>query len=302
MKKRVLRRPEHDPGRRRFLRSAAGGAAAVAVGGPALLAACNDDATAPGGSSEGEPAEGKEAEAPAERTRVDFYGKHQAGVLLRAPESGLVLAFDSQARSRDELRDAFRALSTEAQELMDGEPPEQRPPAFPPTDSGVFGDELPPSELSVVVGVGASLFDDRYGLASRQPRELVKMPFIANDRLDPAISHGDVSLTISASTADMTNYALRQLMRRTRGVVHVEVDARRLQHDPGRLRGRVRARSQPARLQGRHRQSGCNGREAHGRHRVGGARAQTSPTGPRAARTRRSASSGCSSSSGTGPA
>ena len=128
-----------------------------------------------------------------------------------------MLAFDSQARSRDELRDAFRALSTEAQELMDGEPPEQRPPAFPPTDSGVFGDELPPSELSVVVGVGASLFDDRYGLASRKPRELVKMPFIANDRLDPAISHGDVSLTISASTADMTNYALRQLMRRTRG-------------------------------------------------------------------------------------
>ena len=100
---------------------------------------------------------------------------------------------------------------------MDGVPPEQRDGAFPPTDSGVFGDELPPSELSVIVGVGASLFDDRYGLASRKPRELVQMPFIANDRLDPALTHGDVSLTISASTADMTNYALRQLMRRTRG-------------------------------------------------------------------------------------
>ena len=88
---------------------------------------------------------------------------------------------------------------------------------FPPTDSGVFGDELPPAELSIIVGVGASLFDDRYGLASRKPRELVRMPFIANDRLDPALTHGDVSVTISAGNADTTNYALRQLMRRTRG-------------------------------------------------------------------------------------
>ena len=107
-------------------------------------------------------------------------------------------------------------LSTEAQQLMDGVPPEQRSGAFPPTDSGVFGDELPPAELSIIVGVGASLFDDRYGLASRKPRELVRMPFIANDRLDPALTHGDVSVTISAGNADTTNYALRQLMRRTR--------------------------------------------------------------------------------------
>jgi deferrochelatase/peroxidase EfeB len=202
-----------DPGRRRFLRSAAGGAAAVAVGGPALLAACTDDS-----ASAEDPAEPKEAEARRERDRVEFYGKHQAGVLLRAPESGIVVAFDSQAADRDELRDAFRELSTEAQKLMDGVPPEQRDPSFPPTDSGVFGDELPPSELSVIVGVGASLFDERYGLASRRPRELERMSFIANDRLDPAITHGDVSLTISAGNADATNYALRQLMRRTRGV------------------------------------------------------------------------------------
>ena len=159
----------------------------------------------------------QEAEARAERTRVPFYGPHQAGVLLRAPESGIVVAFNSQARDRSELVDAFRDLSTEAQQLMDGVPPEQRSGGFPPTDSGVFGDELPPAELSIIVAVGASLFDERYGLASRKPRELVRMPFIANDRLDPALTHGDVSVTISAGNADTTNYALRQLMRRTRG-------------------------------------------------------------------------------------
>ena len=112
MKKRVSRRPEHDPGRRRFLRSAAGGAAAVAVGGPALLAACNDDATAPAGRAKR--SGGRQGGRSARRARraSPFYGTHQAGVLLRAPESGIVRRVRRAGRgSRDELRDAFRALS-----------------------------------------------------------------------------------------------------------------------------------------------------------------------------------------------
>ena len=92
--------------RRRFLRSAA----AVAVGGPALLAACNDDS-----ANADDPAEPNEAEARGERDRVAFYGEHQAGVLLRAPESGIVVAFDSQAADRAELREAVRVVSTEAE-------------------------------------------------------------------------------------------------------------------------------------------------------------------------------------------
>jgi len=68
----------------------------------------------------------------------------------------------------------------------------------------------------VVVSVGASLFDGRYGLADRRPRELVEMPFLANDRLDPDRSHGDLLLTIQAEHSDTVLFALRQLMRRTR--------------------------------------------------------------------------------------
>jgi len=66
------------------------------------------------------------------------------------------------------------------------------------------------------VSVGASLFDGRYGLASRRPRELVEMPFIANDRLDPERTHGDLLLTIQAEHSDTVLVALRRLMRRTR--------------------------------------------------------------------------------------
>jgi deferrochelatase/peroxidase EfeB len=42
------------------------------------------------------------------------------------------------------------------------------------------------------------------------------MPFLANDRLDPARSHGDLLLTLEARHPDTIQFALRQLMRRTR--------------------------------------------------------------------------------------
>ena len=109
---------------------------------------------------------------------------------------------------------------------MSGRPPEVRDPAYPPVDSGLLGPEPAPDELSVVVSVGASLFDGRYGLADRRPRELVRMPFLANDRLDPERSHGDLLLTLQAEHPDTVVFALRQLMRRTRStlVLRWEVD------------------------------------------------------------------------------
>jgi deferrochelatase/peroxidase EfeB len=66
------------------------------------------------------------------------------------------------------------------------------------------------------VSVGASPFDDRYELADRKPRELVTMPFLANDRLDPARSHGDVLVTLQGKEPDVCLHALRRVMRRTR--------------------------------------------------------------------------------------
>ena len=42
------------------------------------------------------------------------------------------------------------------------------------------------------------------------------MPFLANDRLDPKLSHGDVSIIVEAGHTDTVQFALRQLMRRTR--------------------------------------------------------------------------------------
>ena len=157
---------------------------------------------------------------------VPFHGAHQTGITVPPPAFGQAVSFSVIARDRAELEETLRELTEEIESLMSGRPPEVRDPAYPPVDSGLLGPEPAADDLSVVVSVGASLFDGRYGLGDRRPRELVEMPFLANDRLDPQRSHGDLLLTVQAEHPDTVVFALRQLMRRTRRtlVLRWEVD------------------------------------------------------------------------------
>ncbi len=187
--------------RRRFIAAGVGAGAAVGVGAGASLAAC---ATPAGG--------------PGQVRFVPFEGVHQTGITaLPVPAGGLMAAFTVQSPDRAGLSRLFTELTDEIRGLMAGRPPQARDPAFPPVDSGVLGADPPPDNLSVVVSVGASLFDDRFGLGDRKPRELVTMPFVSNDRLDPARSHGDLLLSLEAGHPDTLQFGLRQLARRTRG-------------------------------------------------------------------------------------
>jgi deferrochelatase/peroxidase EfeB len=172
-----------------------------------------------------------------EHRYLDFRGDHQPGVTALHQASSLVAAFDVTAADRGELREMFQALTDESERLMTGTPYEERDPAYPALYTGHLGNPAPPADLSIVVSVGASLFDDRFGLADRRPRDLVPMPFLANDRLDPERSHGDLLISISSANEDTDLFALRQLMRVTRGslVLHWMLDgySRRLEAGPG---------------------------------------------------------------------
>ena len=187
--------------RRGFFAGALG--TGVAVGAGAALGGCRSPQSRPAGES---------------ATFVGFEGPHQTGITaLPIPEQGLIASFTVHAKGRDGLRSTLQKLSDEIRGLMSGRPPEARDPAYPPVDSGILGDHPPPDNLSVVVAVGASLFDERFGLADRKPKELVTMPFLANDKLDPKLSHGDLSIIVEAGHNDSVQFALRQIMRRTRG-------------------------------------------------------------------------------------
>ncbi|HKY65933.1 MAG TPA: Dyp-type peroxidase [Acidimicrobiales bacterium] len=187
--------------RRRFL---AGGLAstAAAAGVAGGVAACGDDD--PGTA------------AGARSRYLAFEGEHQTGITHPANEQGLLASFTVTAGDRAELAAMFGDLTDEIRRLMSGEPYEDRDPAYPPVYTGTVGNPPPPADLSVVVSVGASLFDDRYGLGDRRPAGLEQMPFLANDRLDPTRSHGDVLLSVTSAHEDINLFALRQLARATR--------------------------------------------------------------------------------------
>ena len=194
--------------RRHFL----GAAAALAVGGTAAGCAAaggvgdRDSAPTPSGrgASSGQSA----------RAARGFHGVTQTGVATPACAHALAAAFRVVDGDRDALAGTLRALSAEARRLVDAEAYEQRAAGLPPPDTGLLAAGEEPME--VTVAVGPSLFDDRFGLADRRPVELVAMPFLANDRLDPAWSHGDVLVSIASDRPDAVLHALRQLMRVTR--------------------------------------------------------------------------------------
>jgi deferrochelatase/peroxidase EfeB len=220
--------------RRRFLVGGLAGTAAAGLGG-AAVAGCSDSTSDADGGQAITGGAGTSTDGGARY--LPFRGPYQTGITHPANEQGLLAAFTVTADDRDELRETFEALTAESERLMSGEPYDERDPAYPPLYTGTIGNPPPPSDLSVVVSVGASLFDDRYGLADRQPRALEKMPFLANDRLDPERSHGDLLLTVTSAHEDVNLFALRQLARATRGTLalHWMLDGynRRTQARPG---------------------------------------------------------------------
>jgi deferrochelatase/peroxidase EfeB len=150
-----------------------------------------------------------------------FHGPHQAGVFTPAQHNAVFAAFDVAAGSVDALRDGLRTLTARARALSTGGEPVAGPAGSPPADSGVLGPEVPTDQLTVTVSVGASLFDERFGLAARKPTRLVAMPTFANDALEPEWCHGDLMLQICADNADTVHHALRDITRYTRGALQL---------------------------------------------------------------------------------
>ncbi|SFS95809.1 Dyp-type peroxidase [Saccharopolyspora flava] len=145
-----------------------------------------------------------------------FHGRHQNGILPEPSRHTAIAAFDVIAGTPGELRDLLRTLTDRLRRLTTGGTPTPVGITAPPEDSGVLGPE-PPGGVRSVVGVGASLFDERFGLAARKPAALTPMREFPNDDLDSAQCHGDLSLQLSAEHPDTVLHALRDLARHTRG-------------------------------------------------------------------------------------
>jgi deferrochelatase/peroxidase EfeB len=197
------------PGRRSFLRGMLGAGAAGAVG----VVASGSAASAATTSS----AEQAVAAEAGRLQPVPFHGVHQAGILPRPQRQAAVVSFAVTAEGRGELTELFRVLTERARFLTQGGTPPPVGITGPPSDSGVLGPTVVPDGLTMTVGVGASLFDHRFGLARRKPAGLTAMHTFPDDDLDPAQCGGDVSVELSAGSTDTVLHALRDITRHTRG-------------------------------------------------------------------------------------
>ncbi len=207
-------RPEGQEGgghrvqRRSFLK----GALSAGVAGAAMSAAMPALATAAGDNA---------AAGPNSAGVVDFHGEHQAGILTPQQRHATFIAYDVIAANKAELTDLMRAITERARFLTAGGAPQDLGITAPPSDSGILGPTVPADGLTVTVGVGASLFDDRFGLAGRKPARLTPMRTFPNDSLDAKRCHGDLSLQVCAENADTVAHAIRDIAKHTRGAMQM---------------------------------------------------------------------------------
>ncbi|MEU2158598.1 iron uptake transporter deferrochelatase/peroxidase subunit [Streptomyces sp. NPDC019396] len=172
--------------------AAAGGAAALARGGDEAVPAALSGAAVP------------------------FHGTHQAGIATAVQDRLHFAAFDVKTTDRAELiqllKDWTRAAERMAAGLPVGEGAYGGLAEAPPDDTGeALG--LKPSRLTLTIGFGPSLFDDRFGLKDSRPAALIDLPKFAGDNLDPARSDGDLCVQACADDPQVAVHAIRNLAR-----------------------------------------------------------------------------------------
>jgi deferrochelatase/peroxidase EfeB len=175
-------------------------------------------------------AEGAPSSRPGPDDAVEFTGRHQAGIVTPAQDRLHFVSFDVITDDRNELVELLKAWTDAARRMtagrdagpvgaVDGEP------YAPPDDTGeAIG--LPASGLTLTIGLGPTLFEtadgtDRFGLAARRPAPLAVLPAFAGDRIDPAVSGGDLCIQACANDPQVAVHAVRNLVRLGAGVVSV---------------------------------------------------------------------------------
>ncbi|WP_380176646.1 iron uptake transporter deferrochelatase/peroxidase subunit [Kineococcus sp. DHX-1] len=190
------------------------------------------------------------AGSPTASRTVPFHGSRQAGVTTPAQDSLVFAALDVTTKRAGDLADVLQRWSAAAATMTTGVPvggPGGLGGASdePPQDTGE-AHELPAANLTVTLGYGPSLFDERFGLADRRPAALEELPALPGEQLDPTKVGGDLCLQACADDPQVAFHAVRNLVRIGRGTVRV----RWMQLGFGRTSTTSTAQSTPRNLMG----------------------------------------------------
>ena len=130
-----------------------------------------------------------------------FLGSHQPGIVTPAQTNLAFASFDVTGQSRDVLVALLRSWSQIADSQMSANRAQG---------------------LTVTIGFGASLFitsggQDRFGLAGARPGRFTDLPSFPGDRVESAISGGDLCVQVCANGAQTVAQTLRDLHRAADG-------------------------------------------------------------------------------------
>ncbi len=157
------------------------------------------------------------------RRSYPFYGQpHQGGINTPPQRYAMFMSFwVAPGAGRAELRTLLARWSAAAAILQQGKPVGTVQPQVevqPPVDTGeAYG--LSPASLTVTIGLGPSLFGDRFGLAARRPAVFTDLPPLNGDNLDPRLHGGDLSVQACADDPQVCYHAVRNLARLGRNIV-----------------------------------------------------------------------------------
>jgi deferrochelatase/peroxidase EfeB len=159
-----------------------------------------------------------EPQRSATATEVPFYARHQAGVATPAQDRLAFAAFDVTTADPGALQRLLGSWAAAGARMAKGLQvgAVETVPSAPPIDTGeAVG--LPPSQLTITVGFGPSLFDDRFGLAGHRPAALADIPPLPGDELDPDRSGGDLCVQACANDPQVAFHVIRNFARLARG-------------------------------------------------------------------------------------
>lgn len=146
---------------------------------------------------------------------ISPFGRHQASVLAAGSAHSVVAAFDLFGRDQATVEVVMKALTHQAQiafgSLATRPIDRLGQPSQSSLETLVGGAAVAESSPVFAVGVGASLFDSRFGLGALRPSELVPMPVFPHDQLEPKMGHGDMVVQVSGDTESACIATLRRV-------------------------------------------------------------------------------------------
>lgn len=201
---------DHPLSRRTFISRAGAAGAGAALAGTGL-AACSDDTETSAAPSA--------SQRIASQT-VAFRGKHQAGITTPAQDDLAFASFDVVTDDADRLADLLERWTADAEAMTKGNLVPggfSSPDAVSPDAGETYGS--PPANLTITIGYGPDLFDDRFGLADRKPAALAQLPRFPKDAIQAGVSGGDLCIQACADDPLVAYHAIHNLTFAGIGVV-----------------------------------------------------------------------------------